>query len=280
MSKEGSIGLRRVTDNEELQRLFKLLSDELGRGCIERQWTPTYRNTKEEQRQHVAQRTWWNRKHKFWWRPWSPVLGASFGDEHSFDGNRSQPAVFEANAGPRGYLGFAKDEGENIYVVHTCRMGGGAKGVNRGTIMQSLKKQGIRFERVNWSPGKLTEAAVIASLGSSTLQEDCAKFIGAVRVAKNKPSKWQVFERDRFQCRYCRYDGSLFEAWLNLEVDHLKPRKCGGTNQDSNLVTACKSCNAIKGSRTFDSVEKAREFINRRRETLRQYRSEMKGTDK
>lgn len=35
-------------------------------------------------------------------------------------------------------------------------------------------------------------------------------------------------------------------------VDHLTPRSRGGTDDKSNLVMACHSCNARKGAKTAD----------------------------
>lgn len=52
----------------------------------------------------------------------------------------------------------------------------------------------------------------------------------------------RIFERDGHRCIYC---GSTH----NLTVDHIKPRSKGGDRWDaSNCVTACRSCNQMKGS--------------------------------
>lgn len=48
-----------------------------------------------------------------------------------------------------------------------------------------------------------------------------------------------VFERDSMACVYC---GNCEE----LECDHLVPISKGGTNEMSNLVTACRACNNAK----------------------------------
>jgi 5-methylcytosine-specific restriction endonuclease McrA len=47
--------------------------------------------------------------------------------------------------------------------------------------------------------------------------------------------------RDGLTCVYCG-------ATTNLEVDHIWPRKHGGTDDPSNLVTACEACNQEKGT--------------------------------
>lgn len=56
-----------------------------------------------------------------------------------------------------------------------------------------------------------------------------------------------VFKRDGFSCQYC---GKTKE----LTLDHLVPRSKGGKSTWTNLVTACKSCNARKGDYSPDQV--------------------------
>ena len=50
----------------------------------------------------------------------------------------------------------------------------------------------------------------------------------------------KVFERDGYTCTYC---GSKDD----LTIDHLVARAAGGTNDESNLMTSCRSCNSRKG---------------------------------
>lgn len=53
-----------------------------------------------------------------------------------------------------------------------------------------------------------------------------------------------VYKRDQYACFYCgrtREDGAI------LTLDHFIARALGGTNEESNLFTACKSCNSRKG---------------------------------
>jgi hypothetical protein len=54
----------------------------------------------------------------------------------------------------------------------------------------------------------------------------------------------RIFARDGFRCVYCAQQ--LAEAQLTL--DHVQPRMRGGDQSDGNLVTACRACNALKGS--------------------------------
>lgn len=60
-------------------------------------------------------------------------------------------------------------------------------------------------------------------------------------------TRFEVFRRDRFKCQYC---GAQIQD-TELHVDHVIPRKLGGTDDPFNLVTACTACNLGKGSRSM-----------------------------
>jgi len=64
-------------------------------------------------------------------------------------------------------------------------------------------------------------------------------------------TRWAIYLRDGLACVYCRAtiqalvkdpDGANF-----LTLDHVRPRTKAGSNQPSNLVTACYACNTLKG---------------------------------
>jgi 5-methylcytosine-specific restriction endonuclease McrA len=57
-----------------------------------------------------------------------------------------------------------------------------------------------------------------------------------------------LFGRDRHVCAYC---GGHFANYHSLSRDHIMPRSKGGENTWMNVVTACKECNAKKGSKTL-----------------------------
>lgn len=56
-----------------------------------------------------------------------------------------------------------------------------------------------------------------------------------------------VFKRDNFNCQYCG-------SGKDLTLDHLIPVSKGGKSTWTNLVTACRSCNARKGNYTPEDV--------------------------
>jgi len=58
-------------------------------------------------------------------------------------------------------------------------------------------------------------------------------------------TRFNVFLRDRFRCQYC---GEPMAAH-DLTFDHVIPRSKGGRTSWENVVTACQSCNLLKGDR-------------------------------
>ena len=55
--------------------------------------------------------------------------------------------------------------------------------------------------------------------------------------------KQRVFDRDGRLCRYCGTDEEP------LHIDHIIPRKVGGTHDLDNLQVLCKMCNLKKSSK-------------------------------
>ena len=56
-----------------------------------------------------------------------------------------------------------------------------------------------------------------------------------------------IYLRDSLACVYC---GESVEAGATLTLDHLKCYCRGGSNEASNLVTACQRCNSSRGKRS------------------------------
>lgn len=61
----------------------------------------------------------------------------------------------------------------------------------------------------------------------------------------------RILERDGYKCVYC---GALAVEGP-LEVDHVMPRSAGGSNDSTNLVTACRRCNNGKRARLLKLPE-------------------------
>lgn len=72
----------------------------------------------------------------------------------------------------------------------------------------------------------------------------------AKRKAISKRARFEVFKRDGFACQYC----GAHPPQAILHVDHIVPVAGGGGNEDTNLITACDSCNLGKGAVSLTSV--------------------------
>lgn len=64
----------------------------------------------------------------------------------------------------------------------------------------------------------------------------------AQRKALSKKLRFQILERDNFACRYCGRGAPEYR----LEIDHVTPVACGGSDHPDNLIAACCDCNAGK----------------------------------
>ena len=92
----------------------------------------------------------------------------------------------------------------------------------------------------------------------------------AERKPLSKKLRFEVFKRDKFTCQYCGAQAPD----VTLEVDHIEPVAEGGTNDITNLVTACVSCNRGKGAVRLDDdtavmkQKKQLDMLQERREQL------------
>ncbi|MGE0354958.1 MAG: HNH endonuclease, partial [Gemmatimonadales bacterium] len=57
-----------------------------------------------------------------------------------------------------------------------------------------------------------------------------------------------LFARDDYRCQYCQRTQADLKSRECLTRDHLVPISRGGTNDWTNVVTACSSCNTRKGN--------------------------------
>ena len=72
--------------------------------------------------------------------------------------------------------------------------------------------------------------------------------VAASREQISKRTRFDVFHRDGFKCRYC---GRGQEDGVKLHVDHVHPVSKGGTNDMGNYVTACADCNLGKSAKVL-----------------------------
>jgi 5-methylcytosine-specific restriction endonuclease McrA len=62
-------------------------------------------------------------------------------------------------------------------------------------------------------------------------------------------TKREVLRRDTYTCQYCG------QSHTHLTIDHIHPRRLGGSHTWENLVAACPNCNHHKGGRTLDQAQ-------------------------
>lgn len=69
-------------------------------------------------------------------------------------------------------------------------------------------------------------------------------------MAVSKRLRYEVLRRDNHACRYC---GQMAPD-VKLHVDHVVPVALGGSDEPSNLVTACMDCNSGKSATPADAA--------------------------
>ena len=93
------------------------------------------------------------------------------------------------------------------------------------------------------------------------------------RTALSVRTRFEIFKRDEFQCRYC----GRRSPEVVLQVDHIVPVCEGGTDDRMNLVTSCWECNSGKAGVPLEAVITAEDphdralLILERERQLREY---------
>lgn len=69
-----------------------------------------------------------------------------------------------------------------------------------------------------------------------------------------------IYLRDGLACAYC---GQGVEHGVKFTLDHITPWSKGGSNEATNLVTCCLTCNAARGNRSMSGfAAKVAGYIN------------------
>lgn len=68
-------------------------------------------------------------------------------------------------------------------------------------------------------------------------------------MAVSKRLRYEILRRDNHACRYC----GATAPDVKLAVDHVIPVALGGSDEPSNLITACEPCNSGKSATVADS---------------------------
>jgi 5-methylcytosine-specific restriction endonuclease McrA len=75
------------------------------------------------------------------------------------------------------------------------------------------------------------------------------KFVHVPRRFRRQVTNTFLFARDRYRCQYCGRTQAELKPRESLTRDHLIPLSRGGTNDWTNVVTACSPCNTRKANR-------------------------------
>ena len=75
------------------------------------------------------------------------------------------------------------------------------------------------------------------------------RYVHVPRRFRRQVTNTFLFARDDYQCQYCGRRQSELKPRESLTRDHLIPMSRGGTNEWSNVVTACSPCNTKKANR-------------------------------
>ena len=70
----------------------------------------------------------------------------------------------------------------------------------------------------------------------------------------SKADRIQIYDKCNRRCAYCGCD----LEYKDMQVDHAKSLRCGGADEMSNMLPACRSCNHYKATL---GVEKFRRYI-------------------
>jgi len=99
--------------------------------------------------------------------------------------------------------------------------------------------------------GPSGRAEYLHELKSNTRRRDAAKLElktqGIERPTNSDIRRRECIQRQNSQCLYC---GAAIRM-SNSELDHIVPRKGGGSNRSDNLVAVCHECNSAKSNLPF-----------------------------
>jgi 5-methylcytosine-specific restriction endonuclease McrA len=104
-----------------------------------------------------------------------------------------------------------------------------------------------KAEIVEADAGRLVRSQAVAVPRPAVIR--LVRFVHVPRRFRRQVTNTFLFARDGYRCQFCgRAAGGLRHREC-LTRDHLTPLSRGGTNEWTNVVTACSSCNTRKGNR-------------------------------
>jgi len=78
----------------------------------------------------------------------------------------------------------------------------------------------------------------------------------------------ETYEKYHYTCVYCGFDGRTFDSWMQLSIDHIRPKSMGGKDDPSNLVVACRACNLITSRMSSRKEQTPQEIVVEKRQRV------------
>jgi 5-methylcytosine-specific restriction endonuclease McrA len=80
------------------------------------------------------------------------------------------------------------------------------------------------------------------------------RFVHVPRRFRRQVTNTFLFARDRYRCQYCGRSSAELRPREGLTRDHLIPLSRGGTNDWTNVITACGPCNTRKANHLPEEI--------------------------
>ena len=101
-----------------------------------------------------------------------------------------------------------------------------------------------KAEIVEHDPARLVRSASLSMPRPVVIR--LTKFVHVPRRFRRQVTNTFLFARDHYRCQYCGRSAAELKPREALTRDHLIPMSRGGTNEWTNVVTACSTCNTRK----------------------------------
>jgi 5-methylcytosine-specific restriction endonuclease McrA len=103
-----------------------------------------------------------------------------------------------------------------------------------------------KAEIVETDPARVVRSASLSLPRPAVIR--LTKFVHVPRRFRRQVTNTFLFARDRYRCQYCGRSAAELKPREALTRDHLIPMSRGGTNEWTNVVTACSTCNTRKAN--------------------------------
>lgn len=166
-----------------------------------------------------------------------------------------EPSVSSSNGEFSMTVHFCPEVSYDIFGVFASHVARYADEIDIDVVHKHLRTIGADQSDWRWTYSNVTHKHYTECKEfSAYLGSDLVSGIQKVRKRSRQPIppdvRWAVLARDQFTCQYC----GAKPPSAQLELDHRIPISKGGTNEQSNLVTACSNCNRGKSNRMVPEI--------------------------